>query len=123
VRCACAAPDYGKNVYFGIRPVLANSIGDGGIFVANHLCGVGEVMVRAVFPFPYLDILIEEYRHRPFVCPTNQGSRSRMKSGLCAGDLSTKECISSGSTTWHEVRESCERPSSASTIRMGNWVG
>jgi hypothetical protein len=25
-----------------------------GVFIANQLCGVGEVVVRAVFPFPYL---------------------------------------------------------------------
>jgi hypothetical protein len=27
----------------------------GGVFIANNLCGVGGVVVRAVFPFPYLN--------------------------------------------------------------------
>jgi hypothetical protein len=56
VRCACAAHDYGKNVDCGTRPLLANCIGEGDICVANHLCVVGEVVVCAVFPFPYLNI-------------------------------------------------------------------
>jgi hypothetical protein len=29
---------------------------EGAVFIANHLCGVGEVAVRAVFPFPYLNL-------------------------------------------------------------------
>jgi hypothetical protein len=36
--------------------MLANGIGEGSVFIANHLCGVGEVVVRAVFPFPYLNL-------------------------------------------------------------------
>jgi hypothetical protein len=35
-------------------PVL---VGDRGIFVTNHVCGVGEVMVSAIFPFPNLNFL------------------------------------------------------------------
>jgi hypothetical protein len=36
--------------------MLANGIGEGGVFIANHLSGLGEVVVRAVFPFPYLNL-------------------------------------------------------------------
>jgi hypothetical protein len=48
-------------------PMLSDGIGDGGVFGANQLSCVGEVMVRALFPFPYLNFLIEEYRRRPLV--------------------------------------------------------
>jgi hypothetical protein len=27
-----------------------------GVFIANHLCGVGYVVVRALFPFPFLNL-------------------------------------------------------------------
>jgi hypothetical protein len=57
VRCTCAAHDYGKNIDFGTWVVSANGIGDGGVFMANRLCSVGEVVVRAVRPFPYLNNL------------------------------------------------------------------
>jgi hypothetical protein len=56
VGSARATRDYGKNVDFCTRPVLANGIGEGGIFVTNHVCGVGEVIVYAIFPFPCLNI-------------------------------------------------------------------
>jgi hypothetical protein len=45
-----------ESVDFSTRAVLANGIGEGGIFVANHVCGVGEVAVIAIFPFPYLNL-------------------------------------------------------------------
>jgi hypothetical protein len=54
VRCAYAAHDDGKNVDLCTRPVSTNCIGEGGAFIANHLCGVGEVVVCAVLPFPHL---------------------------------------------------------------------
>jgi hypothetical protein len=41
VKCTCVAHDYGKNVDVGTLPVLAGGIGEGGVFIANHLCGVG----------------------------------------------------------------------------------
>jgi hypothetical protein len=56
VRCKCAARDYGKNVDLGTRPLLSSGIGEGGVFIANQLCGVGEVVVCAVCSFPYLNL-------------------------------------------------------------------
>jgi hypothetical protein len=56
VRCATAAHDYVKNVDFGTLPVFANGVGERGEFTTNHLCGVTEVVVDAVFPLPYLNI-------------------------------------------------------------------
>jgi hypothetical protein len=56
VRCTCAAHGYGKNVDLGTRPMLPNGIGEGGVIIANQLCGVREVVVCAVFSFPYLNL-------------------------------------------------------------------
>jgi hypothetical protein len=42
-----------------------------------------------------------------------------MTSGLCAGGRSTEVSISSARMAWHEVRESVERPSLATTRRVG----
>jgi hypothetical protein len=56
VGCARTTHDDGKNVDFSNRPVLADGIGEGGIlFLANHMCGVGDVVVSAIFPFPYMN--------------------------------------------------------------------
>jgi hypothetical protein len=55
----------------------------------------------------------------PFVCPTDLGSRRRIKSGLCAGVLSDDGSKSSCKMVGYEVRDSGERPSSAPT----RWVG
>jgi hypothetical protein len=35
---------------------LADGIGEGGVFGANQLSCVGEVVVRALLPFPYLNL-------------------------------------------------------------------
>jgi hypothetical protein len=56
VRCTCAAHDDRKDVDFGTWPVLANGNGEGGAFFASHLRCVGEVVVRAAFPFSYLNL-------------------------------------------------------------------
>jgi hypothetical protein len=56
VACARATPAYGKNGNFSTRHVQANGIGEGGIFVVNYVCGVGEVVVSAIFLFPYLNM-------------------------------------------------------------------
>jgi hypothetical protein len=53
VRCTCAAHDYGKNIDLGTRSELSNGIGEGGVFTANQLCAVGEVVISPLFPFPY----------------------------------------------------------------------
>jgi hypothetical protein len=103
--CANATHDDKKNVDFSTRPMLADGIGEGGIFVANHVCGGAEVVVIAIFPFLYVNLLIEEYRRRPFVWPTNLSSRSRTKSGLCARGLNSEGSNSSWGVAWYEVRE------------------
>jgi hypothetical protein len=61
VGCARATHDYGKNVDFIIRPLLANGMGEGGIFVANHVCGVGEVVVRANFFTRIMCALLQKF--------------------------------------------------------------
>jgi hypothetical protein len=33
---------------------VGECIGEGGVFIANHLCTVGEVVVRAEIPFPVI---------------------------------------------------------------------
>jgi hypothetical protein len=59
VGCTRATHDYGKNVGFITRPVLANGIGEGGMFVASHMYGAGKVVViSAIFPFPCQNISI-----------------------------------------------------------------
>jgi hypothetical protein len=44
----------GSRIWEECRLRYLVSVGEGGILVAIHLCGVGEVVVRAIFPFPYL---------------------------------------------------------------------
>jgi hypothetical protein len=60
VWCAYPTHDDRENDDLSTRPVLANGIGEGSIFVANHVCGVGEVVVRAIFPFPSLNLFYWE---------------------------------------------------------------
>jgi hypothetical protein len=53
VRCTYVAHDFGKNVDLGNWLVLSKGIGEGVVFIVNQLCGVGEVVLYAVFLFPY----------------------------------------------------------------------
>jgi hypothetical protein len=57
VRYSTAAHDKKENIDIGTWPLLANGIGERDLFIANHLCGVGEVVACVVFPFPYLNNL------------------------------------------------------------------
>ena len=56
VRCARAAHDDGEDVDYGSWPVVADGICEGCVFVSNQVGCVGEVVVSAVFPFPYLNL-------------------------------------------------------------------
>jgi hypothetical protein len=56
VRCNCAARDYGKSVDPAPSQRCRMALANGGVFIVNRLCGVGEVVVGAVFPFPYLNL-------------------------------------------------------------------
>jgi hypothetical protein len=56
VRCTRAAHDDGRDVDFGTWLVLADGNGEGGVFAADHYSCVGEVVVRAVLPLPYLNL-------------------------------------------------------------------
>jgi hypothetical protein len=47
----------GEDVDFNTGPVVAESIGERGVFVADELCGEREVIVCAVLPFTYLGFL------------------------------------------------------------------
>jgi hypothetical protein len=69
--------------------MLADGIGEGGVFVANQVSCVGEVLVLGVLPFPYLD-LFNRGVSAAAVCVTDVSrfEESDEKSGLCAGDLS-----------------------------------
>jgi hypothetical protein len=58
VRCTRAAHDDGEDVDFGSWLVLADDIGEGVVFGANQFSCVGEVVVRAVLPFPYLNLFL-----------------------------------------------------------------
>jgi hypothetical protein len=44
------------NAELGTWPMSSNGIGERGVVIAKQLCGVGEVVVSALFPFPYLDL-------------------------------------------------------------------
>jgi hypothetical protein len=37
--------------------LLPYGIGEGGVFGTNHLGSVGQVVVRAILPFPYLNLI------------------------------------------------------------------
>jgi hypothetical protein len=56
VRRACAAHDDGKDVDFSTWPVAADSICEGCVFGANQVGCLGEGVVRAVLPLPYLNL-------------------------------------------------------------------
>jgi hypothetical protein len=56
VRCTRTAHDDGKDVNFGTWPVMADGIGEGGVCGENQMSCVGEVVVRAILPFPYLNL-------------------------------------------------------------------
>jgi hypothetical protein len=56
MRCNRAADDDGKDVDLCTWPVLVDGIGERGAFDANRVSCVGEVAVRAVLPFPYLNL-------------------------------------------------------------------
>jgi hypothetical protein len=56
VWCTCAAHDDGKDVDFGTWRVVSDGIGERGVFGTNQLGCLGEVVVRAVLPFPYMDL-------------------------------------------------------------------
>jgi hypothetical protein len=75
------------------------------------------------FHAPIWIFLIEEYRIRPFECPTNLDSIRRKKSGLWAGGRSSEGIMSSSMMTKHGVRELGDRPSCAATRRVVMWVG
>jgi hypothetical protein len=56
VRCARKAHDDGEDVDFGTLPVAADGTCEGCVFGTNQLGSVGEVVVRAVLPLPYLNL-------------------------------------------------------------------
>jgi hypothetical protein len=56
VQCSHAAHDHGEDVDFGAWPVAADGIGEGGVFGMYELGCLGEVVVRAVLPLPYLNL-------------------------------------------------------------------
>jgi hypothetical protein len=57
VRCTRAAHDDGNDVDLCTWQVSADGIGERGVFDANHVSCVGEIVVRAVLPFSYLNLI------------------------------------------------------------------
>jgi hypothetical protein len=57
VRCTRAAHDDVKDVDFGTWLVLADGIGEWSVSRAYQLSCVGEIVVRALFPFPYVNLV------------------------------------------------------------------
>jgi hypothetical protein len=49
---AGTAHDDGENVNAITWPLTTESVGQRGVFVSDELCGVREVCIGAVFPFP-----------------------------------------------------------------------
>jgi hypothetical protein len=38
---------------------LAEDVGEGGVFATDKVCGVREVVVCVLFPFPYLNLFYQ----------------------------------------------------------------
>jgi hypothetical protein len=57
VWCTRAAHDDGEDVDLGILPVVADGIREGCVFGSNQVGCLGEVVVCAVLPLPYLNFL------------------------------------------------------------------
>jgi hypothetical protein len=57
VRFTRAAHDDGEFVDFGSWTLAADGICEGCVFGTNQLGCVGEVVIRVVLPFPYLNLL------------------------------------------------------------------
>jgi hypothetical protein len=57
VRCTCAAYDDGEDVDYGTWPVDADGICEGCVFGSSQVGCLGEVVVSAVLPLPYLTFL------------------------------------------------------------------
>jgi hypothetical protein len=60
VRSACANHDDGEYVDINERPVSSHGVREVGVFIANELCDVREVVVGAIFSFPYLHVFNRE---------------------------------------------------------------
>jgi hypothetical protein len=60
VRSTCAAHDDGEDVNYGAMPLLTYGIGEGSVFGTTQMGCVGGLVVRAVFPFPYLNLFNRE---------------------------------------------------------------
>jgi hypothetical protein len=56
VWCTRAAHDDGEDVDFGTWPMVADGICEGFVFGTDQLGCLGEVVVRAILPLPYLNL-------------------------------------------------------------------
>ena len=57
MRRARAAHDDGEDVDLVSWPVVADGVCEGCVFGSNEVGCLGEIVVCAVFPLPYLDFL------------------------------------------------------------------
>jgi hypothetical protein len=124
VRCTCAAHENGTDVDLGTRLVLTNGIGEGGgVLIANQRCCVGEVVVCAIFPYPYLNLFNGGVASTAVRMSDDSRFEEPDKEGFVCGGRSIEGSMSSGGMAGHEVKESGEWPSSVSTGHVGMWVG
>jgi hypothetical protein len=56
VRCTRAAHDDGEDVDHCAWPVAADGVCEGCVFGAYEVSCLGEVIIRAIVPFPYLNL-------------------------------------------------------------------
>jgi hypothetical protein len=57
VRSACATRDDGEYVDINERRVSSHGVRDVGVFIANELCNVREIVVGAIFSFPCIHVV------------------------------------------------------------------
>jgi hypothetical protein len=99
--------------------MLANGVGEGGIFVANQLSCVGNIVVSATFLIHYLNLFDRAVPSASVRVAYKSSFEEPCEVGFLFRGLNTEGGISSRRVARHEVRESGERPSSA----MSRWVG
>jgi hypothetical protein len=83
--------------------VLSNGIGEGGIIIANRVCVVGEVVVCAVFPFPYPNLFNRGVTSSAVRVPDESRFKESDEVGLCAGGLNDEGSKSSCTIACHEA--------------------
>jgi hypothetical protein len=71
-----------------------------GVFIANKLCGAGEVVVCGVFPFPYLNLFKRGVSSTAVRMFDESRFEELNEAGLVSRGLNTKGSMSAGWMTW-----------------------